>query len=269
MFAQNNLNLPDQLKPYEKAIADTIKPYLRISTTPNITQWWQSKFGGLPYLPKTVNYPTNEKGDYLTFLAQINFAEIPNLEDFPTQGILQFYIDGNDDLSGLDYDNPTNQDAFRVTYFNNIESSINNLVTDFDFLPSCEFSPIKGEFALDFVLASSPITPYEAPFEQLFPNFNDDNLLDVYDQWFTQQFWLKLEQNQQHKLGGYPDFVQEDPRFNPDYQDYILLLQIASQNYNSVENDISWGDGGFGNFFIKPDHLKALDFSNVLYNWDN
>ncbi|NES71082.1 MAG: DUF1963 domain-containing protein [Okeania sp. SIO2D1] len=84
---------------------------------PNSTQWWESKFGGLPYLPRTIDYPTNKKGEYLKLLAQLNFSEMPLLENFPTQGILQFYIDGNDPSHGLDIYAPTNQDGFKILYF--------------------------------------------------------------------------------------------------------------------------------------------------------
>lgn len=168
MNLSENLNLPEVLKPYQEAIAKTIKPYIRINPNPNPTQLWQSKFGGYPYLPKNINYPSNSEGKFLQLLAQINFREIPPLENFPTQGILQFYIDGNDDLYGLDFDNPTNQDGFKVLYFEKIEEKDDNLVTDFSFLSSQEKDP-----AYD-----SPITIIDETFEQYFPNFKDDNLRD-------------------------------------------------------------------------------------------
>jgi uncharacterized protein YwqG len=66
-----------------------------------------------------------------------------------------------------------------------------------------------------------------------------------------------------HKIGGYAYFTQDDPRHKEAYRDFILLLQIDSQ-----DNDILWGDVGVGNFFIHPDALRQKDFSNVLYNWD-
>ncbi|MGK7944071.1 MAG: YwqG family protein, partial [Microcystaceae cyanobacterium] len=214
--------------------------------------------------PKTVNYPTNREGDYLDFLAQINFAEIPQLENFPTQGILQFYIDGHDDLSGLDYDNPTSQDGFRVIYFDSIESDISNLVTDFNFLPDFDYSPIIGEFSLDFIPASSPITPMDAYFD--IPNFSGD-LLGVYEDWYVDSFG---QERGQHQLGGYPIFTQNDPRFpsNDQQEVYRLLLQIDSDIGKSGRNEICWGDAGIGNFFIKYSQLKKLDFSDILYNWD-
>lgn len=55
---------------------------------------------------------------------------------------------------------------------------------------------------------------------------------------------------------------QDDPR---KYRhDNILLLQINSD----FNQDIMWGDVGLGNFFIRKEDLKQLNFSNVLYNWD-
>ena len=140
MHLSLNLNLPSALVPHSQAIANTIKPYLKIKISPNSTQWWHSKFGGLPYLPKNVNYPRNNQGKYLQFLAPINFSEIPPLEHFPSEGILQFYVDGNDVFYGISHDDynynscTTNQEGFRVLYFGETEQKKEGLVTDFDLL---------------------------------------------------------------------------------------------------------------------------------------
>lgn len=266
MKSSLELNLPDALEPYHEAVANTIKPYLKIDIKPGSSKLWQSKFGGLPYLPQAINYPTNKQGEYLKLLAQLNFSEMPRLENFPTQGILQFYIDSNDPSYGFDYDAPTNQDDFRIIYFEKIVENVNNLVTEFNFLKEHEDSPIRGEFNLSFTHYYSPIHTNDGTFNQYFPNFDDDGLLEIYEKWYCQYFWIR---GNQHKLGGYPDFTQEDPRFNPEYEDYILLLQIASDyGHHGEGNDICWGDAGIGNFFIKPSQLKRLDFSQVLYNWD-
>ncbi|NEQ35016.1 MAG: DUF1963 domain-containing protein [Okeania sp. SIO3I5] len=269
MKSSLDINLPEALETYHEAIANTIKPYLKIDIKPNSTQWWQSKFGGLPYLPRTIDYPTNQEGEYLKFLAQLNFSEMPRLDNFPAQGILQFYIDSNDDMYGLDCDDQTNQDGFKIIYFDRIIENVNNLVTYFDFLEEDQdiYTPIQGEFNLSYTHYYAPININDAAFDRHFPNFKDDGLLDVYDTWYCQYFWID---EIVHQVGGYPNFVQDDPRcFNPEYEDYILLLQIDSDYGRHGEaNDICWGDVGIGNFFIKPSKLKALDFSKVLYNWD-
>ncbi|MEM8778225.1 MAG: YwqG family protein, partial [Cyanobacteria bacterium P01_G01_bin.49] len=84
------MKLPSELKPLEKQLEATIKPYLKItpSYNKNLTLW-ESKFGGYPYFPKALEYPKNSQGKPLTLLAQINFSEALSLEDFPSQGILQ------------------------------------------------------------------------------------------------------------------------------------------------------------------------------------
>lgn len=64
-----------------------------------------------------------KEGYTLKLLAQINFSEVPQMKDFPTKGILQFFID-SDDLYGGDFDEPLNQDGFRIVYHPEIEEDV-------------------------------------------------------------------------------------------------------------------------------------------------
>jgi uncharacterized protein YwqG len=84
----------------------------------------------------------------------------------------------------------------------------------------------------------------------------DESLYEEYAEYFS---------SDGHKLGGYAFFTQEDPRaYLTEGELYRLLLQLDSDD--SI--DLMWGDSGVGNFFIKDEDLKNLNFSNVLYNWD-
>ena len=47
----------------------------------------QSRLGGRPFWPSDEPYPASAKS-IMVFLAQINFADMPELEDFPTQGLV-------------------------------------------------------------------------------------------------------------------------------------------------------------------------------------
>ena len=77
--------------------------------------------------------------------------------------------------------------------------------------------------------------------------------------------------NEGHSIGGYPLFIQEDPRqYDEEKEEYnVMLLQVDSE---FVEGErrylIIWGDCGIANFFIREKDLKAQDLSNILYNWD-
>lgn len=61
-----------------------------------------------------------DTGDPLYLLAQLNFSQLPQLRGFPAQGLLQFFIDGEDTLYGADYDNPQSQRSWRVRYLPNV-----------------------------------------------------------------------------------------------------------------------------------------------------
>ena len=158
-----DLELSEKLEPYRSAIEATIEPYIKIKSTDCDTPtWWQSKFGGLPYLPKGFEYPKSSDGEYLYLLAQINFTEVPHLEGFPDRGILQFYVAADEDFYGLDFDNPTKQDKFRIVYFPDVSLQEDNLIVDFSFLPPIKkddwLMPFEGCCALSFELALGVIS---------------------------------------------------------------------------------------------------------------
>jgi uncharacterized protein YwqG len=221
-----SLDLPVGLERFRSKLEATVKPYINIQTqfTREATLW-QSKFAGFPYLPKSFEYPTTPEGDYLHLLAQINFDEVPNLEGFPETGILQFYIARDEDGSyGLDFHNPTNQSNFRVLYFPEPDLNENNLITNFDFLPTLwnygndlipfwvfnSYVPHRDDcFVLRFNLQSAPISDCDYKFQELIGDeiwnefeANDYALLSEYQKKFVDG----------HRIGGYPHFTQDDFR---------------------------------------------------------
>src|SRR5690349_525397 len=126
-------NLPDELKPFKVKIESTIKPYVEIKATKNGNLGlWQSKFGGFPYFPKAFPYPLDSKKQPMFLLAQINFDDVPGLFPFPDDGLLQFYIAGNDDLCGMNFKDLTLQENFRVLFFPTVIQNESDLINNFD-----------------------------------------------------------------------------------------------------------------------------------------
>jgi uncharacterized protein YwqG len=165
--------LSPELEKYRDRIEATIKPYIEIQTQNNDdVNWWQSKFGGLPYLPKGFEYPKTPDGKYLFLLAQLNFYEIPPLDGFPDRGILQFYI-ADDDFYGLDLsnwadvDNPTAEDRFKIMYFPQPDFQVENIITNYDFLPEPELFPVHGCCGLQFTKKYAPISTIDYQFTEL------------------------------------------------------------------------------------------------------
>lgn len=217
------------------------------------TTLFQSKIGGKPYMPIGVEYPMHtKKGRPLLLLAQINFAEMPPLENFPTKGILQFFIDGLDgDFFGIDFDDVWKQDGFRVIYYPEILPE-SQLQTDFS---AYKVDVPYSEYGFN-LLGEYPIIYKEIETE--------DDCNDYYN-----------ERNIFNKIGGVPCFVQGDPFANPYIDDdgnfcksnvsawsFEMLLQIGGN-----EQGILWGGYNSANFFIKPKNLKNLDFSEVAFCW--
>ncbi|MEG4304600.1 YwqG family protein [Microcoleus sp. D3_18a_C4] len=265
--------LSPELEKYRDRIEATIKPYIEIKTQNNDdVNWWQSKFGGFPYLPKGFEYPKTCDGKYLFLLAQLNFDEIPPLDGFPDRGILQFYI-ADDEPYGLEFgnsadvDNPTVEDRFKIMYFPQPDFKVENIITNYDFLPEPELFPISGCCSLQFTKKYAPISTSDYQCTEILGSEIDELFMnqEIEDE------YLKIGSFCGHKIGGYPDFVQNDVReysskCDREHKSDILLFQMDSDCNDTV--DIMWGDVGIGNFFIDELALRQLDFSKVLYNWD-
>jgi uncharacterized protein YwqG len=258
------LNLPRELKDFEETIRSTARPFIKILPQKSAeTNWWQSKIGGKPYLPKNATYPVDLEGNQLFFLTQINFEETPSLSPFPSKGILQFYI-FDDPFYGMEINDPFSQDGFRVVYYEQLIEDENQLVTDFSFLRNFMPDPIDNlvSYPLKFQLDEEFVPTVDYHFDEQFGE-------DFFYQFGEKEWELWQDYNQNiksagHKLGGYAHFTQEDPRYNQS-SPLQLLFQLDSDSNIRC----NWGDMGIANFFITTEELKNKDFSRVFYNWDS
>lgn len=259
----NTLTLPPELEPHRGKLMDTLLSYVKIKPQASRpTEWWESKVGGWPYLPKEVPFPATPQGQPLFFLAQINFSEIPNAPaPLPQAGIVQFYID-DDDYYGMDPDDMDNADHFRVLYFPNVVQDAAKLQTNFPQLRPYDGLPHHPDvsYPLSFSIETeiAPVSDYrfwQHMGQDFFQQFGQRewDLMDTYGDVVTATG---------HKLGGYAYFTQDDPRSPSDPM--LLLFQLDSDE----PMDLMWGDMGVGHFFIREKDLVARDFSKTSFNWD-
>lgn len=255
--------LPEALLAHQEKLAQTKQVFTKVIplVEQEPTHIWSSKIGGIPYLPQTESFPTNPDGRPLFFLAQINLAEANVGLPFPSCGILQFYIADND-LYGCNLEDGFDQSNFRVLFFNEITEDIDELHTDFSFLPVYNDLPIYTDksVAITFEKAAeiAPITDF---------HFSEQFSADFFKQfgdaeWDIRNAYAEEVSAEGHKLGGYAHFAQEDPRNteNP----LFLLFQFDTD----VELEAMWGDMGSAHFFIHKEDLESKDFSKVMYHWD-
>lgn len=254
---------------------------VRISISKGETSPFESNFGGTPYLPQGFEYPYAEDYDDgdaqipMMLLAQINFEEIPHLENFPEKGILQIFINPTDDLCGVDFDNPTNQKDYKIFYHANIDKNPENQQK----APTIEeleesYLPVETPLKLSFKVEEQYMVCSDYRFEELFLKLYNEETDSSYGKLYDMPNKITNVVFQElgsagHRIGGYPFFTQTDPKeYNEEYREYsTLLLQIDSACKDG-EDLIMWGDIGIGNFFIKPEDLKNCKFDDVLYNWD-
>ena len=279
----------DRVEEIVQAIKDmTSAPYFKLvvneGRTPGLTD---TKLGGLPYWPVGQPYPETKKGIKLMLLAQLDLADFGGDERLPGCGLLQFFIDSDDDCSGLDFDDGTNQNGFRVVWHETVDPSVTpedvralGVPTSFDSWDDCIGNPLRGEFALDVEAGTQWMTPADERFDAAFMaaarKVLGEEACEGLDGWYgsladedgDMVFDLTNIEGPLHQVFGYPLFTQYDPRYDGRTAEFdTLLLQVDSDGAPAHPRCM-WGDVGIGNFFINGEALSRGDFSNVLYNWD-
>ena len=270
-------------KVIEKVSEENKKECINIKThiDENLTIF-DSKFGGIPYLPKDFEVPCDSSSNHeqLALLAQINCTDLPENNIYPEVGIVQFWI-GRDDLMGL-------EDDYKVVYFENIDNTITKeeVLTKYKPLDPnnydqyTPFDPTNAEFGLTFEKGISTITVTDYRFEDIVINaihelYPDEEVSKLYSDLGedVHEYLYTSVKELNHAIGGYPNFTQYDPRgYNSEegkQSPYdIMLLQVESEWKKDDDVEIIWGDCGVGNFFISEENLKNRNFEDVLYNWD-
>ena len=258
-----------------------------------------SKFGGLPYWTAVEKYPKDKDGNMLTLLAQINFADVPHLPDYPEKGLLQIFILADLSLGRDMDDDGTTQNYWRVVWREDVDDSLalsadalremgvhsaeeimqkeherrdsqmksgKKLTLEHDF-------PLEKEYALTFEKGISHPNQMLSEYNDMatsaakefgYPVYEDPQGSFSEDLDMNDYFCEDSKDGTLHQIGGYPFFVQRDGRSEDEEE--VLLLQIDSE-YNTDIN-ISFGDDGIANFFISPENLKKRDFSKIRYYSD-
>lgn len=245
-------NIPKILLPFQIQLKKSVLNYVEIICTTDMPGIAASKFAGYPYLPKTSQYPKDLNGRAMQLLAQINFSEFPFPAPFPQQGLLQFFVSEN----AYNFSDTVNrQDYFFVHYY---ESTNEDATTDFPHMN--ESFPIEKNYALEYVLRSEPVSATDYRLSNFIPNASSYMFED--GQTF-EDVYLSTFLGANHKIGGYPYFIEDDFRKNsPFLQRYdTLLLQIISND----EEGIMWGNSGVVSFFINREKLKQLDFTDIYF----
>lgn len=248
--------IPDFLKPFEIDIEKYKLECVKISAKPtdeilkNTIE--DSKFLGVPFLPKHMSYPIDKNGKAMIMLVQINFKEVPHLTDYPERGILQLFVPATDWYS---------EDNSCILYHEDTNVEVHEC---FDFLTDDLFdeSPIYTEHKLFFTKGIEFGGTEDFRFGYTF------NGMDYYD--YLETLSTKEQEELEcfldsagHKIGGYAYFTQGDPRdYGAKSKNDVQLIQIDTDEH------IMFGDSGVAHVFINEADLREKRFENAYFYWD-
>lgn len=280
-MSTNNISIKQLLEEYKELSAQEAVGFkLQANPPESLTA---SKVGGCPYWDLSQPLPTDGEGKTMFLLAQINFEDYPFPAPLPKAGLLQIFI-GRDTEHGLDFEEATKQEGFRVVYHKKLDKSISKeQVLDLGY----EYSPEDGydeEGEACFPVFSPRGHSIAFSPKLCYPNSEDgvkhlEAIVSKYSLDAKQEqkladkiYDLAYDTNATSHLLGIPFFMQSDPRvYGNELSKYdTLLFQLDSDSTEEDEDEwaVMWGDCGVANFFIPRHKLEALDFSDILYNWD-
>ena len=249
-------------------------PYYKISLSKedNISIF-DSKYGGTPYWDMEMKYP---EGLYL--LAQINFEKEKFDNDLlPKDGMLQIFIDPNDEGWGLKFDGDySKQEGWKVVYHKKVDYSVSEDNIKKMGIPSnldidTYLMPVNGEYKMVFTPDIDYSIYNDNAQDELFDILKESGIIEDIKESFWDNFtseeydylYDKLS-SAGNKLLGYPYFVQYEPRNTKEEKEHYDTLLFQSDYCK----EIMWGDAGVATFFINKEKLKKGDFSDILYYWD-
>lgn len=237
-------------------------PSVPLATGPRIDAPLGSAFGGGAWRPDGAPWPQAADGRPMLFLAQINFADLPPLPEFPTAGLLQIFVEADGTFWGCDLDDPTQNHRFVIEW--HPEPSGGALAynlyprreTPFQIRADSEMPKRDASLFAHAVVPDCPVG-----------NWQLDDLLEPLDDELAELVTELLldaapRAEDHHAVGGHPRFTQWDIRFDEDLRAYDrVLLRIGT------DDRIMFGDAGQANFMIKHTDLAERAFSRAIFYW--
>lgn len=220
-----------------------------------------TRIGGPVWLGDGEAWPVDGRGAPLEFVAQVDFADLPPLPDFPTAGVLQFFV-GRDMLFGADFEDPPRGSPrvlWRPDALDGGRLHPPPEVTDRDLSPWENLAVREAGLALagretmrlpdgyDWRIVERLRGQHRRPGIEEINRLRED------------------EENRPplHHVGGHPVFTQDDFRTPGHCDDFDRTLLRLASDFNLL-----WGDCGEAAFLIRRRDLLDRDFSQAIFYWD-
>jgi uncharacterized protein YwqG len=272
----------EQLDQLRVALRNLALPTLILSAAPDDpVVAGGTRIGGPVWLPDGAEWPTGRDGRPLEFIAQLTFAAMPPLPDYPEAGLLQLFI-GRDDDFGVNSDQPE-QGNFRLIW--HCDGLRGGRMVQPPSLPKYGSPEDDGYSATPFVndsvrqhgIGLCARREHRLPMgltwpaERLLRDLGIDGRAESVDAIIEE---ILVEPDNAHYVGGHPAFTQNDYRLtgydftdaNPQPSRHHdvdrVLFQLTS------DNGLQWGDMGEANVMVRREDLLARRFDRAIWWWD-
>lgn len=271
----------------ERITAESNQRLIYFEITPGQTSIFQSKIGGLPYMPKEACIPQNENGEELCFFGQFLFDDMPTADiNLPKTGLLQVWLLNNANNGADCYTVKCVETSLskQLFYYPSLDKTITEAEIRAKYRPPVgkekdSTFPVRGEFV---------ITYYEGEQTHHYSSDNDytEQFIKIWNELYPEEVFQdeeefydfvseKLEDMDEfdpdygNQLGGYPHFFSEDERKEENgLADYkVTLLAMDGDVIISDDVRICFAPGAAVYFFITEENLDKRDFSKIFYTW--
>ena len=262
---------PNYITAAKKAIQEieesTKKPFVQLSPGKNyktesldFENLIKTKIGGIPFWPKDMKYPQDKNHKDLVMIAQLNFDELPKLQNFPSTGILQFFCHSTYDVTGEEkviyHLNPNIDRLDKTRHLTTLETTTKD-------------DPINGVYYPKAKLDSRGLNATQDEYWERFISILNKELHTDWKQWSDVPDKIRLLAYEEtmwydgHQYGGYPYHIQNDFQRDTDNpsRTEVVLFQFDS------EDGIRWGDDGCGQYYISKNDLIKKNFNNIEFIW--
>ena len=225
-----------------------------------------SKMGGVPDLPAGMEWPRRSDGVALTFIAQINFAEVHPFDldgKLPERGMLWFFYDCSDEGMPWGFDS-ADADGWQVHY-----------------AETADLEPVEAPEDLEVTFSAAGIT-FASGIDLLSTDSDLCDDLELPDEEMDDYFdWMDEREGECNKLLGHSDNIQGGMELECEYVTngiycgdpsgyekakalgldknaarWSLLMQVESNE----DLGMMWGDMGRLYLWITDEDLKARRF---------
>jgi len=256
------------LEKYTDQVLPLVRDSIVLHIEPRIIsafQHGQSRFGGTPDLEESIDWPKNELGEPLSFVAQLNCEEISVFDKsglLPKTGLLSFFYCAEQHAWGFE---PDNYHRFKVMFTENTAA-----LTRRGFPGNLEEN---ARFYPNMIIPESSLS---------LPSFDDELIEQLFED-DDRTKYIDLVTGYQSQLLGYADNIQgtmeldchlmsqgithlewseSDAKENSleGKDDWILLFQVNSEEEKA---NMMWGADGMLYFWIRKQDLAARNFEKV------